>query len=323
MSTAGPGFVRALWPWARVIQAFLLGAAAAAVPVAAQPSPTPRESPAALVLERGSVARNQLVGLGRDVVVDGEARSDVAALNGALRVSGSVEGDAIALGGEVELTSTAHVRGDVFALGGAIHVEPGAEIGGRTVSYPTASAAWLTLLEGPSLGLSAGSPLVIAAKLGLLAAWLVLVLVFFAAGGREVLSTSQSIAAEPFRGFVTGLVGIVALVLTALLFTTLAGVLVGVPLLLLVVLLALVLKLWGMVAVFHALGDWLGRRLLRRRATPLHAATLGLVVLGALKFVPYIGIWAWTAATLIGVGAALATKLGRREPWFQPVVSPL
>ena len=42
----------------------------------------------------------------------------------------------------------------------------------------------------------------------------------------------------------------------------------------------------------------------------------GVLLLGALKFVPYLGIWAWSAATLVGVGAALRTKFGRREPWF-------
>jgi len=300
----------------RLLLPFLL---LAILPRAAGAAPPGVSREAALILEHGSIARSQLVGLGRDVVVEGEARADVAALDGSLRISGTIAGDAIALGGDVVLAPTARVEGDVFALGGSIQTAPGAEIGGRSVSYPTASSAWLTLLEGPSLGLSAASPLVIAAKVGLLAAWLVLALVLFAAGGREVLSTSQSVAQEPFRGFVVGLVGVVTIVLTALLFTTLAGLLVGVPLLVLVVLLALVLKLWGMVAVFHAVGDWVVRHLLRRRSSPLHAATLGLVLLGVLKFVPYVGIWTWTVATLIGVGAALATKLGRREPWFQPV----
>lgn len=296
-------------------------------PAVTQP---PAEPPSdALVLEADSVARGQLVGLGRDVVVRGRALADVVALNGTIRVSGQVEGDVIALGGDVALAPTARVTGDVFTLGGRLDAEPGAEIGGRAVSYPTASSAWLTLLEGPTLGLPATSPVVLAAKLGLLAAWLVLVLVFFAASGREVLSTSNSVAEEPFRDFVVGLVGVVTLVLTALLLATLAGALVGVPMLVLVVVLALVLKLWGMVAVFHALGAWLARRPMfskhrpehrSRHIAPLHAATLGLLVLGVCKFIPYVGVWAWTAATLIGVGAALSTKLGRREPWFQAAV---
>ena len=44
-----------------------------------------------------------------------------------------------------------------------------------------------------------------------------------------------------------------------------------------------------------------------------------LLALGLLKFDPWIGVWTWTVATFIGVGASLTTKLGRREPWIEPL----
>jgi len=50
---------------------------------------------------------------------------------------------------------------------------------------------------------------------------------------------------------------------------------------------------------------------------PVTAASCGLLVLGVLKLFPYVGVWAWTLATFIGVGAALTTKLGRREDWLE------
>lgn len=272
----------------------------------------------ALVLGEGSVARRQLVAVGRDLEVRGQASSDVAAFDGSVKVTGTVAGDVIVLGGGVELEPTARVEGDVFALGGTVEAADGATIAGRVVSYPTASSAWITLLEGPAIGLSAASPLVIGGKLALLASWLALAMVFFAASGRNVLSTSAGVAAEPLRSFVTGLVGVLALVLTAVLFSAFAAALVGVPLLVLAVVLALVLKLWGMVAVFHATGAWLSRRVLRRTPRALTAATVGLLVLGTLKFVPYVGVWVWSVATFLGVGATLTTKFGSREPWFAP-----
>lgn len=294
----------------------ILLALLAGPPAAGSPATASAETPA-LRLEPGSVAGQQLVALGRDLVIEGEALSDVAALEGSVSITGQVAGDVIVLGGDVRLGASARVGGDVFVVGGMIAAAPGARIGGRSVSYPTASSAWLTLLEGPTLGLSALSPLVLGAKLALLASWAALVLLFFATGGRELLATSEQVAREPFRSFFVGLTGVLAVVLTALFFSAFAGALVGLPLLVLVVVLALVLKLWGMVAVFHAAGDWIARRILRRRLRPLNAATLGLLVLGAVKLVPWVGIWVWTAATLIGVGASLATKLGRREPWFE------
>jgi hypothetical protein len=270
----------------------------------------------ALRLEPGSTTQ-QLVGVGRDVIVAGEVLTDVAALDGSVDISGHVNGDVVVLRGDARLASTARIDGDVFVVGGTVRTHGGARVGGRMVSYPTASSAWLTLLEGPSIGLGFASRLVLGTKLALIAAWAALLLLFFAASGRQVVETADGVRREPFRSFFVGLTGIVCLVLTGLFFSAFARGVIGVPLLVLVVLLAMVLKLWGMVAVFYALGEWLSRRVLRRRFRPLNAATLGLLVLGAVKFLPWFGVMAWTTATLIGVGAALSTKFGRREPWFE------
>jgi hypothetical protein len=175
----------------------------------------------------------------------------------------------------------------------------------------------MTFIEGPSLGLSAASPLVLGAKLALLAAWAALLLLLFAASGRQMLETADDVRDEPFLSFFTGLTGVAALVLTALAFSIFLGGLALAPMLALAALLLIVLKLWGMVAVFHALGDWVALRLLRRSLRPLNAATLGLLLMGGVKFLPYAGVWVWTAATLIGIGATLTTKFGRREAWFE------
>jgi hypothetical protein len=287
-----------------------------ALPAGAAPDPEGADGEPALRLDRGSFVRDELVAVGRDLVVAGEALSDVAVVSGSVDVSGRVGGDVIVLQGNARLAPTARIGGDVFVVGGTIRVAPGAHVAGRMVSHSTASKALLTLVEGPSLGLGFASRVVVGAKLALLAAWAALLLLLFAASGRQVLETADGIRREPFRSFLVGLTGVLALVLTGLFFNAVAGGLGSVPLLVLVVILAMVLKLWGMVAVFYALGEWLSRRF-RLRLRPLSAATLGLLVLGAVKFLPWVGVWTWTAATLIGVGAALSTKLGRREPWFE------
>lgn len=295
-------------PGIRALVILVLGAVTAGSAARAQ---------TALRIARGSVARSEVVALGRDVVVEGEARKDVAVINGDALIEGSVEGDVIVLGGSVRLSSNSRLGGDVFALGGEITTSPGAQIAGRAVAYPTIGAAWLTLLEGPSLGLSASSPVVLAAKLALLTAWLALILLLLAVAGQDVLATSEVAVVEPGRSFLTGLTAILALFILALALTAFIPGIAGVPLLVLVVLFALLLKLWGMVAVFHATGDWLCRKLLKRRPQPLNAATIGLLVLGALKLIPWVGTLFWWTATFVGVGVALSTKFGRREPWLE------
>ncbi len=272
----------------------------------------------ALHLDTGSIARSRLVALGRDLVVEGEAESHAVALGGSVTVMGRVEGDVIVLGGNATLGESATVGGDVFVLGGRIDAAPGSEIRGRSVAYPDAAAAWLTLLEGPTTGTP--TMVVLGAKLALLAFWALLVTLLFAISGREIVSTAESVRAEPFHNFVVGLTGILAMTMTAVAASALVGAIIGLPLLVLVSMVALLLRFWGMVAVFHALGSWLLDRTRGRHrvVVPVTAATVGLIVLGAVKLVPWLGDWTWMLATFIGVGAAMTTKLGRNESWLAP-----
>jgi hypothetical protein len=273
----------------------------------------PEQEP--LRLAAGSLARDRLVAVGRDLEVHGRALSDVTVLDGSLTVSGEVGGAVLVLGGDVRLAGTARVAGDLYVAGGRLVTEPGAEVGGRAVAWASASRAWLTLLEGPSLGLPATSPVVLAAKLALAAAWLLLSLLLFATAGRAVLATSEEIRRAPLRCLATGVVGVFALLLTALLVSAVARSL-ALPLLVLVVIVALLFKLWGMVALFHAVGAWLATFRPYRRRLALHVALAGFLLLTLLKLVPYLGTWLWTMASFVAVGASIGSKLGRREPWF-------
>jgi hypothetical protein len=294
----------------------LAPANAHAAATAAAASPAAADLPG-LRLEQGSVARQPIVAVGRGVEVDGEALAGVTALNGNVIITGRVHGDVTVLGGDLTLQPSAIIEGDALILGGRLVAAGGSRLSGRAVAYPTVSRAWLTLLEGPSLGMGATSPLVLGAKLGLVAAWLALTLLLFASAGRPLVRTSEEVRQEPLRCFAAGLVGLATIVLSALFLSAFLPTLLGVPLLVLVALFALVLKLWGMVAIFHSFGRFCVSRLARRRVVQLHAAVLGLSLLGLIKLVPMAGVWVWTAATLIGMGATLRSKFGRFEPWFE------
>ena len=67
--------------------------------LAAPPTSTGGDGKVALRLEKGSLTRNQMVAIGKDVIVAGEALSDVAAMEGSVEVTGRVAGDVVVLGG--------------------------------------------------------------------------------------------------------------------------------------------------------------------------------------------------------------------------------
>ena len=182
------------------------------------------EAPAAVHIARDSVAASQVVALGRDLVLEGRAAAGVAVLNGSARIAGTVDGDVVVLGGRAELESTASIDGDVFVLGGDIHAQPGSRVTGRSVAYPTAPGALLVLAEGPALGLSPWSRVVVGTKLALLAAWLVTVMALVGAAWPAIESTATAIAEAPLRSFSAGLVAVLAMLLLGLFLSAFLGV---------------------------------------------------------------------------------------------------
>lgn len=306
--------VRSRLHWA-VHGLVLFAVAAATLSCAALESTAGTEDPA-VVVGSNAVARDQLVAIGRDLELRGEARSDAVVLNGAARIDGDVAGDVIVLGGDVELGPLARLGGDVFVLGGRVDAESGAVVAGRTVAYPRAPSSLLVLAEGPVLGQAALSSVVAMLNLALLLAWLLVTLVLVAGFDPALTATAQSVLERPFRNFFAGLVAVLAVAVAFAVLTAVAPALVGAPLLAVCGVAILVCKLWGTVAVFLAVGARLLPDRLGLAGRPFAAALCGLLALGLVKMAPWVGGWTWTIVTCVGIGAALDSRLGRRDPWF-------
>jgi hypothetical protein len=157
----------------------------------------------------------------------------------------------------------------------------------------------------------------------LLAVWMLAAVALTLLSGREIRYSSIEMRASALHCFALGLVAVTSFMLTAIVFSYLIPYHVGVPLLFALAVIAILTKIYGTVAVFHAVGTLVagsrtreqlaGRRWLRG---DLAMVVVGVIVLGALRLIPIIGPFIWAFASVFGIGTALATKFGRREPWF-------
>jgi uncharacterized membrane protein len=157
----------------------------------------------------------------------------------------------------------------------------------------------------------------------LLAVWMLAAVALTLLSGREIRYSSLEMRASALHCFALGLVAVTSFVLTAIVFSYLIPYHIGVPLLFALGVIAILTKIYGTIAVFHAVGtlaagsrtreQLAGRRWLRG---DLAMVVVGVIVLGALRLIPIAGPIIWAFASVFGIGTALATKFGRREPWF-------
>lgn len=262
-------------------------------------------------------AAEDVVSLSKSVTIDHPVSGNVVVIGGSATIEQPVDGDVVVFGGDALLENQGHVNGDVVVLGGTA---TGATAG-RVTGDVFVRSAESALVAGAPRGVLA--MLMMAVKLTLLLIWLVVTVLVCLAAGREVRQTSIEVRSSPLHTFAVGLVGYTSFILTAVLFSTLIPFLVGIPMLIVLAVFAIFAKVFGTIAVFHAVGTLVAgaktreqleaRRFLRG---DLAMTIVGLLLLGALRMIPIVGTILWGVASLFGVGAALATAFGRREPWF-------
>jgi hypothetical protein len=157
----------------------------------------------------------------------------------------------------------------------------------------------------------------------LLAVWMFAAVALTLLSGREIRYSSIEMRASALHCFALGLVAVTSFALTAIVFSYLIPYHVGVPLLFALGVFAILTKIYGTIAVFHAVGTLVAgsrtREQLARRQWlrgDLAMVVVGVIILGALRLIPIVGPIIWGFASVFGIGTALATKFGRREPWF-------
>ena len=260
------------------------------------------------VRESSASSSSDRYALGHNLTVDSLVRGSVFVFGGSAQVANVINGDLFVIGGDVTFRGAGRVRGNVIHGGQLVNAQ--GRVGGS--AYP------LTSLQGATASITKT-----AVVLSLLFFWILGAVALTMFSGREIRASSVEIRASALYCFTLGLVAVTSFVLTAIVFSYLVPYFVGIPLLAGLGVFAALTKIYGMVAVFHAVGSLVAgsrsREQLDRRKWlrgDLAMVLIGVLILGAIRLLPGLGTIAWSVASVFGIGVALATKFGRREPWF-------
>jgi len=247
--------------------------------------------------------------IGRDAVIEEPVPGSVQVYRGNVTVAKPIAGDLLVLGGSVTFIDAGRVDGNLIYAASRV---ANADDRVRGHVYPLAS------LEGAAASMTKN-----AIVASLLLVWLIAAVIVTLMSGREIRLASIEARSSALHCFVLGLVALTSFVLTAIAFSYLVPYVVGVPLLAALAVFAVLTKVFGMIAVFHAVGTIVfGARNRRQLASrkwlrgDLAMVVTGVLILGAIRMIPVVGTIVWGLASIFAVGSALATKFGRREPWF-------
>lgn len=255
------------------------------------------------------VGTNDQFVFGHDAVVDAPIAGSLQVYGGNIEVNAPIAGDLLVFGGNAVLHDRAKIGGNVIHAGGTVTGADG-KVDGRVWSLLTLQGAAATMNKT-------------AIVVSLLFAWLVIAVIVTLFSGREVRFSSVEVRASVLYCFALGLVAFTSFVLTAIVFSYLVPYFIGIPLLAALAVFAVLTKVYGMIAVFHAVGAIVAAPRTRAQLMSRHwlrgdlaMVVIGVLILGALRLIPGVGPIIWSCASVFGVGVALATKYGRRDPVF-------
>ena len=266
----------------------------------------------------GEEATEDQVCIKGHIVIDGTARRNVLVIGGEVGLYGVVKGDVISVGALVKMGPKAVIDGDLVCFGSSLDRADGSQVLGETIYVNTPRELLdplLSRLEWNPLEYR-WSPLLVGAKVVMLFTWFLIGVVVIVAFPAQVKFTADEIPVHFVRFGLIGLLWLATLLLTALFLAFLALLLVGIPLLLLLIVFAIVIKIFGNVCIYYSVGTRLGSALGWRGAHEVLHMLLGLALLGFVQFVPIVGWVVWSLLGIVGMGAALATKFGTGQPWL-------
>jgi len=271
----------------------------------------------AFTLASGETLDEDLTIIGGTVLLEkgSMVNGKVVVLGGSLEINGTVNGNVMVAGGYVKLGESAVVNGNITSAGGSVDKDLGAEISGELQSE--LSGAFPLTLPGirqlPTVNLSLSwvwKGLWFLTQILILSALAVLVAMFLP---KHLERMNHTIATQPLlagsMGLLTGFISpfvILLLVITICL----------IPAALLGMLLLAVLLLLGWVACGLEVGKRLGVALNQEWTAPISAGVgtfLLTFVIGGMGKIWCIGWIFPTVVAMIGLGAAILTRVGTRD----------
>ncbi|MGM0465824.1 MAG: hypothetical protein ACQERH_05260 [Acidobacteriota bacterium] len=257
--------------------------------------------------------QDNVFSFGGDIIIKGKIKESVVSFGGSITVEGEVGETVLGIGSDIQLKSSSLIGADVVCIGGSLNKEPGGTIKGDTIYFKSPQDVF-------SKGIFSSSrfyPFFFIFKMITSFIWLILAIVLALVLPRQIDYASDQIKESfgPILG--TGLLGLVIFIALCLFSALLSFLIIGIPILLSFILLAVVFKVFGNVVLFHFAGNSLSKSLGNKHPSLILSVFLGFILITLLTSIPVFGAVLSFILTAIAWGVSIRTKFGTTENWFK------
>jgi hypothetical protein len=258
---------------------------------------------------------DSLLAFGCNVSVEqgGTVRGDIADFGGNISLAGTVGGNILALGGNVSLSESAVVNGNISMMGGSVQRAAGSTVTGGVTNNTGNFAPPIPPV--PPVAPSPGRFSPFANGFNILGGFIT-ALAFAALGALVVIfapdatkRVGNTVESKPF--YSAG-VGCLTFLLVPTLSILLIFTLIGIPVSAILVLVLTLAGLFGWIAIGYLAGEKILQALKARDILPVVAVVVGILILGLLTAIPFLGALVWVVVATLGLGAVVLTRFGTR-----------
>jgi hypothetical protein len=262
--------------------------------------------------------QENVISFGGNVVIEGRVKQSVVAFGGTITIGGEVGEAVVGIGSNITLKPTAAIRGDVVSIGGLLQKEPGCSIAGDTVYFKASELGSRFFKRGLFKGIFAFPlfPIFLIIKLIGLFLWFIAALVVAALFPHPIARAAAAIRTSFWPVFGTGLLAVIIFTGLSIFAALLCFILIGIPIAIALFWAALIIKVFGRVALFYLLGESLLKAFGAKNITAIGASLAGLLVVSLVGFIPFVGFLFTLVLSILGWGAVVRTKFGTTDVWI-------
>ncbi|HEY3125073.1 MAG TPA: hypothetical protein VGK70_13560 [Thermoanaerobaculia bacterium] len=246
----------------------------------------------------------------RNIEIEKPVAGRVVAVLSDVRIASRVSGDVVVWGGTVTFSPSGFVEGNLSVFGGGVNVPEGKPLPVRgMVSTPgTLLRLYLDEMHRAPWQERSQGLLFRGLRLLALSVWLAVSLALLFCFASPFARAAASADTHWSSTLLAGALGVLSLLLATVAALALLPPVLSIPIAILLGLVAVAAKVFGMGALFLLLGQKLVRSVAPAKRPAALAA--GLALLGAISLLPFIGSVVWSAASVVAVGIAFLTRFG-------------